>query len=126
MEENIKFTYKYSSAENNEIKKIREQYEDADKNESKEEKLRKLDRSVHSTAVAVSLTVGIFGLLFFGLSLCCVLEWSNSMFFSGIAIGVVGIILLIFTYPIYQVVAAARRKKVAPEIIKLADDIMKK
>lgn len=124
MEEKKNFTYIYSSEENNEIQQIRNKYEYA-QNNSKTEQLRRLDRSVHSTAVAVSLTVGIIGLLFLGLGLCCVLVWSSGMFFSGVVIGAVGIIFLLFTYPIYQTVTAAKRKKIAPMIIKLADEIMK-
>ena len=43
----------------------------------------------------------------------------------GIAVGVVGGILASLAYPIYNVIVKAKRKKLAPEIIRLADELMK-
>lgn len=123
MEDKKKFTYIYSSAENNEIKQIREKY--AGENESKVEQLRKLDKSVNDAAAAASLVTGIIGMLILGFGLSCVLVWNDSMFIPGIVIGIIGIIILSFAYPAYRVVATVRRKKIAPMIIKLADEIMK-
>lgn len=124
MEEKKKFTYTYSSADNNEIMRIRNKYEYAQDN-SKTEQLRRLDKSVHRTAAAVSLIIGTIGSLILGFGLSCVLVWQDSMFATGIVTGIIGIIISAFAYPVYRIVAAARRKKIAPKIIKLADEIMK-
>jgi hypothetical protein len=43
----------------------------------------------------------------------------------GITVGVVGGVLAGLAYPIYCAIAKAKRKKLAPEIIRLADELMK-
>ncbi|MBQ9749869.1 MAG: hypothetical protein IJV87_04705 [Clostridia bacterium] len=43
----------------------------------------------------------------------------------GIAIGLVGGILASLAYPIYNAIVKAKRKKLAPEIIRLTDELMK-
>ena len=43
---------------------------------------------------------------------------------TGIAIGVVGMAMALSTYPIHKRMMARRRKKFAPEIIKLSEKIM--
>ena len=43
----------------------------------------------------------------------------------GIIIGVLGGLLASFAYPAYNAIVKARRKKIAPEIIRLTDELMK-
>ena len=43
----------------------------------------------------------------------------------GIIIGVLGGTLASLAYPIYNAIARAKRKKIAPEIIRLTDELMK-
>jgi hypothetical protein len=43
----------------------------------------------------------------------------------GIIIGIVGGVLASLAYPIYNVIVKARRRKLAPEIIRLTDELMK-
>ena len=43
----------------------------------------------------------------------------------GIAVGVVGGVLASLAYPIYNAIVRAKRKKLAPEIIRLTDELMK-
>ena len=117
--------YSYSSAENNEVRRIREKYECSDKKESKLEKLRRLDKSVTSKATAVSVTVGIIGTLLLGFGMSCALVWAETLFVLGIITGIVGIAIVALAYPVYKAVAEKMRKKVAPEIIRLADELMK-
>lgn len=117
--------YSYSSAENNEVRRIREKYECSDKKESKLEKLRRLDKSVTSKATAVSVTVGIIGTLLLGFGMSCALVWAETLFVLGIITGIVGIAIVALAYPVYKAVAEKMRKKVSPEIIRLADELMK-
>lgn len=122
--ENVNF-YSYSAAENEEVKKIREKYVFSDKKNSKIEQLRKLDKSVHDVATAASIAVGIIGALIFGFGMSCVLVWAESLFVLGLICGVAGILLIAFAYPIYNAVSEKRKKKIAPRIISLADELMK-
>ena len=122
---NKNFTYKYSAKQNEEVKKIREKYEPPNEKEIKLEQLRKLDASVTNVAVTVSLIVGIVGSLILGFGMSCVMLWSEKMFVPGIIIGVSGIILTSSAYPVYKKILAERRKKIAPEILKLTDELIK-
>jgi hypothetical protein len=127
------FTYTYSAKEQAELKKIREKYSEPTEVEDKMARLRKLDASVTNTAVAVALVFGVIGTLVlgFGMSLIMteldeVLDINEEMaMVLGISIGVVGGIIASFAYPIYNAIVKTKRKKLAPEIIRLTDELMK-
>ena len=117
------FTYNYSASQQTEIKKIREKY--AQKEESKMDTLRRLDESVTKPGMITALSVGIISTLVMGFGMCCTMVWADSMFIPGIIIGVLGIAGVASAYPIYSHITKKRRKKLAPEIIKLTDELMK-
>ena len=127
------FSYTYSAREQAELKKIREKYIPPTEQEDKMTRLRRLDASVTNTAQAVALVVGIIGTLVlgFGMSLIMtnlsdVLGLQNDMaMLIGIIIGVVGGIVASIAYPVYKCIVKAKRKKLAPEIIRLTDELMK-
>ena len=127
------FSYTYSAREQAELKKIREKYIAPTEQEDKMTRLRRLDASVTNTAQAVALVVGIIGTLVlgFGMSLIMtnlsdVLGLQNDMaMLIGIIIGVVGGVVASIAYPVYNVIVKAKRKKLAPEIIRLTDELMK-
>ena len=72
-----------------------------------------------------ALSVGIISTLVMGFGMCCTMVWADSMFIPGIIIGVLGIAGVASAYPIYSHITKKRRKKLAPEIIKLTDELMK-
>lgn len=128
------FVYSYSAKEQEEIRRIRDKYEQRAKDEEdKMQRLRRLDEGVTRMAQAVSLTLGIIGVLVmgFGMSLCMselgmmlgASEWLSVLL--GIIIGVAGIALISLAYPTYNFVVKRRRKRIAPEIIRLTDELMK-
>lgn len=117
------FTYNYSASQQTEIKKIREKY--VQKEESKMDTLRRLDESVTKPGMITALSMGIISTLVMGFGMCCTMVWANSMFIPGIIIGVLGIAGVASAYPIYSHITKKRRKKLAPEIIKLTDELMK-
>ena len=120
------FTYTYSAKEQEEIKKIRDKYAPPTKEETSMEQLRRLDESATKGATVVSLIVGIIGTLLLGVGMCCTMVpgWER-YFIPGIVIGVVGIIGVIAAYPIYNHMVKRKRAKLAPEIIRLSDELMK-
>lgn len=118
-------TYSYSSSENEEIKRIREKYEFRGEHSSKMEQLRKLDESVRITATMVSISAGVIGVLLFGFGLSCVLVWADSLLAAGIVFGAIGIVLIAMALPVYNMVENKKMKKIAPEIIRLTDELMK-
>ena len=127
------FSYTYSAGEQAELKRIREKYTPPTEAEDKMARLRRLDASVAQTAQVVALVFGVIGALIlgFGMSLCMTDLGNilglhgNAAMVVGIIIGVIGGILASLAYPIYNVIVRAKRKKLAPEIIRLADELMK-
>lgn len=125
MEEKKVYTYSYSAAENNEIKKIREKYEPKNEEISKLEQLRRLDGSVYKSATIASLVLGIIGTLLLGMGMSCVMVWGDNLFALGVIIGILGILIIAAAYPVYQIIVEKKRKKIAPMILSLTDEIMK-
>ena len=127
------FSYTYSAKEQAELKKIREKYTAPTEAEDKMARLRRLDASVTNTAQAVALVLGVIGTLIlgFGMSLCMtdlgeiLGAYQDLSMVLGIVIGVIGGILASLAYPVYNAIVKAKRKQLAPEIIRLTDELMK-
>ena len=119
------FNYTYSASQQQEIKKIREKYAPPTREEDNMEKLRRLDASAAKPGTIVSLIVGIIGTLLLGVGMCCTMVWSENLFIPGIIIGVIGIAGVIASYPIYNALTKKQREKIAPEIMRLTDELMK-
>lgn len=119
------FNYTYSASQQEEIKSIREKYTSPTREEDKMEQLRRLDQSVTKPGTIVSLIVGIVSILILGVGMSCTMVWADTMFIPGIIIGIVGIFGMIAAYPIYNMVTKKQREKLAPEIIRLSDELMK-
>ena len=131
--ENKGFRYTYSAKEQAELKRIREKYTSSTEAEDKMAKLRRLDASVTQKAQVIALIFGIVGALILGagMSLCMsdfaeILGSHRDMaMVIGIPIGLVGGVLAALAYPIYNLIVKRERKKIAPEIIRLTDELMK-
>lgn len=117
------FEYTYSAKQQEEVKRIREKYVQSPKEEDKMETLRRLDAGVTQKGTVVSLIFGIIGTLIFGIGMCCCLVWS--LFVLGIIIGAIGIIGLSAAYPLYAYITKKEREKIAPEILRLSEELMK-
>ena len=124
-EKKATFTYTYSAKEQEEIKKIRGKYAPPTKMETSMEQLRRLDASATKEATVVSLVVGIISTLVLGVGMCCTMVWNDRLFIPGIVIGIVGIAGVIAAYPIYTHMVKRKREKLAPEILRLSDELMK-
>ena len=127
------FTYTYSAREQAELKRIRDKYTAPTEVEDKIARLRRLDASVTGTAQAVALVFGVIGTLILGFGMSLIMtELAESLSISGdaamvigITVGIVGGILASLAYPIYNAIVRAKRKKLAPEIIRLTDELIK-
>ena len=117
------FEYTYSAPEQEEIKKIREKY--LPKEENKMEQLRRLDKSAAKKGSAVSIAVGSISTLILGVGMCCTMVWADTLFVPGIFIGLVGIAGVSLAYPLYARITRKEREKIAPEIMRLTDELMK-
>ena len=127
------FSYTYSASEQAELKRIREKYTKQTECEDKLSRIRRLDAEVTRSALIVAVIIGVIGLLImgFGMSLCMTElseifgEYRNLSMSVGIVIGVVGGILAGIAFPIYHAIVKHKKAKVAPEILRLTDELMK-
>ena len=125
------FNYTYSAKEQEEIKAIRNKYTAPKKTEDKMAQLRRLDSGVNSKATAASLVVGIIGALIIGTGMSIIMTEIGAMLGTalsyglGIGLGVIGIILVCLAYPVYNYIIKKERARIAPEIIRLTDELIK-
>ena len=117
------FHYTYSALEHEEVMRICQKY--IPKKPDKLEQLKKLDRSAEQKGIAAALTVGILGALILGTGMCCTLVWADRLFLPGILIGIVGIALIAAAYPLFQHITRKEREKIAPEVLRLTDELLK-
>ncbi|MBQ7398986.1 MAG: hypothetical protein IJW06_00810 [Clostridia bacterium] len=121
--ENKAFNYTYSAKEQEEVKNIRKKY--LPREEDKMLLLRRLDESVYQKASAIALIVGIIGALVMGVGMSCCMVWAGVWFIPGIIVGIAGIALVCLAYPVYNKTLKKERERIAPEIIRLTDELMK-
>ncbi len=125
------FNYTYSAKQQEEIKAIRKKYAAPEETEDKMAQLRRLDASVYSKASTVALAVGIVGALIMGIGMSLVMIDIGAglgtvlAMVIGIGIGIIGIVLVCLAYPIYNRTLKKEREKIAPEILRLTDELMK-
>lgn len=113
MDNNEKFEYTYSAKQQAELEAIRKKY--LPEEETKMDKLRRLDKSVTRQGTIISIIIGIVGTLIMGFGMCMCLEWQQFVF--GIVLGILGIAILAAAYPVYNKVTQKQREKIAPEIL---------
>ena len=127
------FHYKYSAKEQEEIKAIRKKYIVEEQTEDKMAQLRRLDASVTQNATIVSLVFGIIGTLILGIVMSLVMTDIGKIIglvggmamLIGTLFGIIGIVLVCVAYPIYNRMVQKERERIAPEIIRLTDELMK-
>lgn len=117
------FQYTYSATEQEELKKIRSKY--LPKEENKMDTLRRLDAQSAQKATMLSLIIGIIGALVLGLGMSCCMVWAGKWFVPGIVIGLIGIALVSLAYPVYTRTLKRERDRLAPEILRLTEELMK-
>ena len=133
MEKKETFKYTYSAKEQEEIKAIRKKYAAPEETEDKMAQLRRMDGAVTQKATTVSLVFGVLGTLIMGLGMSLAMtDMGKSLGLAGemamliaVLIGLVGIVLVCLAYPIYNTILRKEREKIAPEIIRLTDELMK-
>ena len=121
------FEYTYSAQRQQEVQEIRRQY--LPKEEDKLDTLRRLHAIPTQKAQAASLAVGIIGALILGtgMSLCMTdigAALGDFAWILGIAIGLAGMVLVAAAYPIHNRVLKKERERIAPEILRLSDELI--
>ena len=126
--DNHSFEYTYSAEQQKEVEEIRKKY--LPKEEDKMEQLRKLHAIPTQKAQAASLAVGIVGALIMGTGMSLAMtdigaELGSLAMVLGIVAGVAGMVLAALAYPAYNRVLKKQREKIAPEILRLSDELLK-
>ena len=118
------FEYSYSAERQSEIDAIRKKYLPQNEQEDKMEQLRKLDASVGTRALIASMALGIVSALIFGVGMCCFLVWS--LWVLGALLCVVGIVGMFFAPWLYRRLVEKRKAEIAPEILRLTEELSQK
>ena len=115
------FNYSYSAKRNKEVETIRNKY--IMKEETKLERLQRLDRKVGEAGVIQSLAVGIIGSLIFGTGMCFGLDALAGADWFTLAFAIPGALVMLAAYPIYKLIHGKAKAKLVPEILKLTDEL---
>ena len=113
------------------IEKIRLRYtENKEKEVSKLEELKNLDKKVKRPAQIFAYTFGTGSSLVLGTGMSLAMKViGTSLSFAmplGIGVGLLGILLVSINYPIYKKILGKRTKKYSKEIIELSDSLLNK
>lgn len=128
MENKEGFSFTYSAEQQKEVEAIRKKY--LPREEDKMEQLRKLHAIPTQKAQAASIAMGVIGALIMGTGMSLAMTDIGAALGSfamilGIVIGLVGMVLVALAYPIFNRVLKKERAKIAPEILRLSDELMK-
>ena len=121
--ENNTFSYNYSAARNKEVESIRRKYMPHE--ESKLERLKKLDLRVQMAGTIESLCFGIVGALVFGIGMCFFLDVFAGAAWLTALLMVLGAVIMIPACPIYRRIACKTKTELTPEILRLSEEIIK-
>ena len=128
MENKEGFSFTYSAQQQKEVEAIRKKY--LPKEENKMEQLRKLHAVPTQKAQSAALTIGIIGTLILGTGMSLAMTQlgaalGNLSMVLGVAVGIAGMVLVALAYPVYNRVLKKQREKIAPEILRLSDELLK-
>ena len=122
--ENNTFSYNYSAVRNKEVESIRRKY--IPEEESKLEKLKRLDFRVQMAGTVESLCFGIIGALVFGIGMCFFLKVFTAPAWITAGFMIFGIFLMLPAYPIYKRIARKTKRELTPQILKLTEELIGK
>ena len=127
MENNENFTFTYSAQQQKEVEAIRKKY--LPREADKMEQLRRLHAIPTQKAQAASLAVGVIGTLIMGTGMSLAMTDIGAALgifamVLGIFVGIVGMVLVALAYPLYNRVLKTQREKIAPDILRLSDELL--
>lgn len=122
---NAGFQYTYSAKEQEELKRIRNKY--IPREEDKMEMVRRLDAQAYHRPTMYAIIAGVTGALVLGVGMCCCMVWGQSAFVFGLGViaGLIGMGLAALAYPLYMRTLKRERERIAPEILRLTEDLMR-
>lgn len=123
MEENFNYTYTApTEAERREIESIRNAYLPQGEETNKLKRLISLDKKVNNTAKAIAISIGVVGLLIFGLGMSMVMEWA--IYVWGVVVALVGCAVMAVAYPVMRLTLSKLKQKYGKEILQLSEELL--
>lgn len=110
------------------VQRIRSQY--IENAHTELDALKALDAKVKRPANIFGYVYGTLGALTMGAGMSLVMTDIGAIIglaapiVPGIAVGIAGMCMALTTYPIYKKILSGRKKKFAPEILKLSENLM--
>lgn len=128
MENKDTFKITYSAQQREELEQIRSKY--LPQQPDKMAQLRALDAAVGRKAAVTSIVLGIIGTLLLGIGMSLIMTDFGALpdsvaLLLGSAVGIIGIVAIACAYPVYSRTLKKEREKIAPEILRLTDELMK-
>lgn len=120
-DETVRFSYTYSAKQQREIENTRRKYLSA--GENKLEQLHRLDRQAERRSAIISIVLGTAFTLLLGTGMALTMVYTGC-FILGIAIGLTGIAGVMLTYPLCLRITRKEWAKIAPEILRLSDELL--
>lgn len=118
----VNFSYAYSVQQRKEVERIRAKY--IPPQENKLEQLRRLDRQAERRGVGIAIGVCTICMLLLGIGMTLTMVYTR-FFGLGVVVGVIGIAGMAAAYPLYQRITKKSREKIAPEILRLSEELIK-
>ena len=95
------------------------------KEESKLERLKRLDKNVKNPIKLFAYILGIIGSLILGTGMCSAMQVLTQLpTVAGVIIGTIGILTISINYPLYKRMLKDAKNKHAEEIINLSNEIL--
>lgn len=108
--------------EANKAEQIRNRY--VEKEQTKLDELKALDLKVRRPPQIFAYVFGSLSALVLGTGMCLAMKVIGNSMALGVVVGVVGIGLCTFTYPLYKKILSSRKKKYAKQIFDLSNEIL--
>ena len=108
------------------IEKIKNNYEAKTVEQTKLDELKNLDKKVKNPARIFGYVYGTIGCLVLGTGMCLAMKVIGNLMPLGIVIGLIGILMVSTTYPIYQKILAKRKSKYADQILTKSNELLNK
>lgn len=112
--------YKATAQEQKRAENIRRQY--MSREEDKMAQLQALDAKVKAPGKVISTVLGCIAAIVMGSGMSAIMVWQA--FGLGLALSIPGMVVALLAYPLYKLITNARKKKYAPEIMRLTEELV--
>ena len=99
----------------------------SEKEVTKLDELKALDKKVKTPARIFAYVFGIVGALILGVGMCLAMKiigGTTALMVAGVVIGIIGIFMVSINFPLYQTILQNRKKKYSSEILAKSNELL--